>query len=167
MYRSTKEKHSQTGRDLCLHNALLVTSMLSAIVAQILKIPFTYLTQHSWNWRAAFKPGGMPSSHTALMVGLTSSTLFQYGWNNPFFAIAAAVTLIVIYDATGVRRQAGHQAMVLNELTATMETLNQKLCTNVSIKQSSLKEVLGHSPLEVLGGIVVGTVVALVIVRYS
>ncbi len=57
--------------------------------------------------------------------------------------------------------------MVLNELTATMETLNQKLCTNVSIKQSSLKEVLGHSPLEVLGGIVVGTVVALVIVRYS
>ncbi len=146
-------------------NVLLATSILSALVAQILKIPFTYLTQRCWNWRAAFKPGGMPSSHTALMVGLTSSTLFKYGWNNPYFAIAAAVTLVVIYDAAGVRRQAGHQAVVLNELTATMETLNQKLRTNVSIKPSHLKEVLGHSPLEVLGGIVVGTVVALFVVR--
>ena len=73
--------------------------------------------------------------------------------------------MIVIYDAAGVRRQAGQHAIVLNELTATIETLNRKLSTEIFIKPTRLKEVIGHSPIEVLGGIVVGIVVGLFIVR--
>lgn len=99
------------------------------------------------------------------MVGLTTATLLEYGWNNPYFAITTAVSMIVIYDAAGVRRQAGHHAMVLNELTATIETLNKKLSTEIYIKPTRLKEVLGHSPIEVLGGIIVGIATGLFIVR--
>ena len=82
-----------------MHNPLLLSTLLSAIVAQILKIPVNYWVQRSWNWRAALRPGGMPSSHTALMIGLTTATLLEYGWNNPYFAITTAVSMIVIYDA--------------------------------------------------------------------
>lgn len=147
-----------------MYNSLLLSAILSAIAAQILKIPINYWFQRTLDWRAALKPGGMPSSHTALMVGLTTATLLKYGWNNPYFAITASVTMIVIYDAAGVRRQAGQHAIVLNELTATIETLNKQLNTELHIKPSRLKEVLGHSPLEVLGGTVVGIVMALVII---
>lgn len=71
------------GGNLCLHNPLLLSALLSTIAAQIPKIPVYYWVHRSWNWRAALKPGGMPSSHTALMVGLTTATLLKYGWNNP------------------------------------------------------------------------------------
>ncbi|WP_407307029.1 divergent PAP2 family protein [Desulfosporosinus sp. SB140] len=148
-----------------MNNPLLLSAILSAIVAQILKIPINYWIQHSWNWRAALNPGGMPSSHTALMVGLTTTTLLKYGLNNPYFAITTAVTMIVIYDAAGVRRQTGQHAIILNELTKTIETLNRELRTEIYIKSARLKEVLGHSPIEVMGGIVVGIVTGLVIVR--
>ncbi|WP_172408151.1 divergent PAP2 family protein [Desulfosporosinus sp. FKA] len=148
-----------------MHNPLLLSALHSTIAAQILKIPINYLIKCSGNWQAALKPGGMPSSHTSLMVGLTIATLLKYGLNNPYFAISTAVSLIVIYDAVGVRRQAGQHAIVLNELTATIDTLNKKLSTEIDIKPTRLKEVIGHSPIAVLGGIVVGIVIGLFIVR--
>ncbi|MDQ7095631.1 divergent PAP2 family protein [Desulfosporosinus sp. PR] len=144
---------------------LIISALLSATIAQMAKIPLFYLTQRVWNWRVAFQAGGMPSSHTALMVGLTTSTLLIYGWNNPYFSISAAITLIVIYDAAGVRRQAGQQAAILNKLTSSLQELNMKLNIELLILPSNLKEVLGHSPIEVLGGIIIGMITALGVVK--
>lgn len=148
-----------------MQNPFLVSAVLSAIIAQILKIPINYWINRSWDWRAALKPGGMPSSHTALMIGLSTAIWNNYGSNNPYFAISTAVTLIVIYDAAGVRRQTGRHAILLNELTSSIEMLNRKLSADINIQSNPLKIVLGHSPLEVLGGIFVGIVTALLIVR--
>lgn len=73
--------------------------------------------------------------------------------------------MIVIYDATGVRRQAGQHAVVLNELTMMMQELNKELCTEQCITPSNLKEVIGHNPFEVIGGIILGIVTAFGITR--
>lgn len=144
----------------------LTSALMAALIAQFIKIPISYLVHRHWDWRAAFRSGGMPSSHTALMVGLTSTLFLSYGWNNPYVSISTAVTLIVMYDATGVRREAGEHAMVINELTDSLQDIFSQFHGKSPrpIPRSHLKEVLGHKPTEVLGGLIVGILVAFFIV---
>lgn len=141
---------------------LLVTAILAALSAQIIKIPLTYFSQNRWDWRVAFNSGGMPSSHTAMMVALTTACLQKYGWNNPYFCISATVTLIIMYDAAGVRREAGQHAAVLNELTTILQnTAVQELPNSqIAISNYPLNEMIGHKPIEVFGGVLIGLIVA-------
>ncbi len=122
-------------------------------LAQILKLPFGYLKDGRWTWGLLFSSGGMPSSHSALMVSTTHAIGLFYGFDSPLFALAFAMTMIVVYDATGVRRQAGIQAQHIN-------TIIEELLAGHPISQEHLREVLGHTPLEALGGIILGIVVA-------
>jgi acid phosphatase family membrane protein YuiD len=136
-------------------NKVLVTVMLGWLLAQALKIPTEYLRSRRWLWTMFFAAGGMPSSHTALMVGGTLSIGLYHGFDNPIFALAVAITMIIAHDAAGVRRQAGKHAERLN-------VLFDELLKGHALNEQELKEVIGHTPLEVVGGIILGLLIAIV-----
>jgi uncharacterized protein len=133
------------------HNPVLNTMLISWLAAQILKPPLEYLRKGRWNWGYLLSAGGMPSSHSSLMVGATTAIGLHQGFDSAIFALAVASTMVVIYDAAGVRRQAGIHAHKINVL------INELLAGHpVSDKQ--LLEVLGHTPFEVTGGVILGIV---------
>lgn len=140
-------------------NHALMTAMMAWAMAQFLKPPLEYLRRGEWNWGYFFSAGGMPSSHSSLMVGTAVGIGLHQGFNSPIFALAIAMTMIVIYDAAGVRREAGRHAEKINIL------INELLAGH-PISDKSLREVLGHTPMEVLGGICVGLVVGILYWMY-
>ncbi len=140
--------------DQLISNHALLTGMAAWLLAQILKPPLEYLRKGKWNWGYLLSAGGMPSSHSSLMVGTTIGIALHVGFDSPVFAIAVAITMIVIYDAAGVRREAGRHAEKINILI-------QELLTGHPISEKELREVLGHTPLEVVGGIFLGIVVSI------
>jgi acid phosphatase family membrane protein YuiD len=134
-----------------LDNHVLIAGFISWILAQSLKLPIDYCRTHRWNWALLFSAGGMPSSHTALMISTTLAIGLYQGFDSSLFALAVAMTMIVIYDAAGVRRQAGIHAQKINLLI-------NELFTGQPITDTRLKEVLGHTPREVFGGAILGIV---------
>jgi uncharacterized protein len=136
-------------------NKVLITVLAAWLLAQVLKIPTEYLRSRRWMWAMLFAAGGMPSSHTALMVGGTLAVGLYHGFDNPLFAIAVGATMIIAHDAAGVRRQAGKHAERINVLVG-------ELLHGHTLKEEELKEVIGHTPLEVVGGIILGLLVAIV-----
>ncbi len=137
-----------------LHNHVLLTALAGWIVAQALKIPIDVFQSHRWNWALFFAAGGMPSSHSALVTSTAAAVGLHYGFDNPIFAVAVAVAMVVVYDATGIRRQAGMQAQKINILV-------EELLQGHPISQEHLREVLGHTPLEALGGVLLGIAIAI------
>jgi acid phosphatase family membrane protein YuiD len=136
-------------------NKVLIAVLLGWLIAQALKIPTEYLRSRRWLWAMFFAAGGMPSSHTALMVSGTLASGLYYGFDSPIFGIAVAITMIIAHDAAGVRRQAGKHAERIN-------VLFDELLKGHMWSDDDLKEVIGHTPLEVLGGIILGLIVAIV-----
>ena len=136
-------------------NKVLISVLVGWLLAQALKIPTEYLRSRKWMWAMFFAAGGMPSSHTALMVAGTLSVGLYYGFDNPLFAIAVGVTMIIAHDAAGVRRQAGKHAERIN-------LLFEELLHGHMWSEDELKEIIGHTPLEVIGGIILGLLVAIV-----
>lgn len=133
-------------------NKVLIAVMAGWLLAQILKIPTEYLRSRRWLWMMFFAAGGMPSSHTALMVSGTLAVGLYHGFDNPIFGMAVAVTMIIAHDAAGVRRQAGKHAERIN-------LLFDELLKGHMWSEDELKEVIGHTPLEVIGGIILGLLV--------
>ncbi|KAA0273652.1 MAG: divergent PAP2 family protein [Anaerolineales bacterium] len=136
-------------------NKVLIAVMAAWILAQALKIPTEYLRSRKWMWAMFFAAGGMPSSHTALMVAGTLAVGLYYGFDSPLFGIAVGVTMIIAHDAAGVRRQAGKHAERIN-------LLFDELLHGHMWSEDELKEVIGHTPLEVIGGIILGLLVGFV-----
>jgi acid phosphatase family membrane protein YuiD len=133
---------------------VLICAFAGWLVSSLLKIPFTYFLHHKIDLKQAFGTGGMPSSHSALMISTTLGIGLFSGFNSPVFALALAVSTVVIYDAAGVRRQAGFHAERINMII-------KELWEGKPLEEKDLKEMLGHSPLEVTGGILVGILTAL------
>ncbi|MDD2955230.1 MAG: divergent PAP2 family protein [Oscillospiraceae bacterium] len=149
-------------------NYYINVAVVTWFLAQLLKTVLTYVVQGKIVWERMVGAGGMPSSHSALVCSLTVAIARGMGFASPEFAIAFVVAGVVMYDAMGVRRAAGEQAKVLNKLvfgfrasieesesTEDDETLEK-------LPDKSLKEFLGHTPLEVLGGALLGILVAMV-----
>jgi hypothetical protein len=136
-----------------LQNHVLLTAIAGWFIAQVLKVPVNYLRERKWNWALFFAAGGMPSSHSALVTSTAMGAGLNYGFNSPIFAVAVALAMIVVYDATGVRRQAGMQAQTINILV-------EELLQGHPISEQHLREVLGHTPLEAMGGVLIGLVTA-------
>ena len=132
-------------------NSVLFWSLLSCLLAQFLKIIFNYFSNGEIRFGIMFETGGMPSSHSALITGVTSGIGFELGFNSPVFALAFAVSLIVMYDASGVRKSAGIQAKEINKLS---KKLDEK-------SEINLKETLGHTKFEVLIGSLLGPLITL------
>jgi acid phosphatase family membrane protein YuiD len=139
-----------------LQNRVLITALIAWGLAQILKIPLEYLRTREWDWTMLFASGGMPSSHTALMVSATHAVGLYEGFDSALFAVAVAITMIVTYDAAGVRRQAGMHAERIN-------VLFDELLRGHIWDDEELREVIGHTPLEVIGGVVWGIFITTVI----
>ena len=138
-----------------LENHVLWTAMVAWILAQVLKIPFDYLRNREWDWAQFFAAGGMPSSHSALITSATLGAGLHQGFDSPIFALGVAISMIVIYDAAGVRRQAGIQAQKINAMVA-------ELLKGNPISEEQLREVIGHTPIEVASGVLLGLAVAFI-----
>ena len=136
-----------------LQNKVLIAGLIAWALAQIIKIPLDFFRTHKWNWSLLLTTGGMPSSHSALMTAITLAAGLYYGFDHPTFALGVAITMIVTYDAAGVRQQAGIHAQRIN-------LLFDELLRGDPINENDLREVIGHTPLEVVGGILLGLVVA-------
>ena len=132
-------------------NSVLFWSLLSCLLAQFFKILFNFISTGKIRFGIMFETGGMPSSHSALITGATSVIGFQLGFNNPVFALAIAVSLIVMYDASGVRKSAGIQAAEINKLSKELDPKSQV----------ELKETLGHTKSEVFVGSLFGPLITL------
>jgi acid phosphatase family membrane protein YuiD len=130
-------------------NPVLFTGLFAWALAQFLKVPIEYILYRRLNWGLWFSSGGMPSSHSALVTSITLSIGLIEGFNSPLFALAFAVTMIVVYDAAGVRREAGRHAQRINIL------LNE-FFSGQPISDKQLKEVIGHTPAQVLAGVCLG-----------
>lgn len=135
-------------------NHVLNVTIVCWFVAQFLKIFFEFIRNHKFNWMLIFSSGGMPSSHTSSVVGLTTAVGFVAGLNSIAFAICVCFSCVVMYDATGVRREAGKQATILNYI---MEHWNDKA---PDIFQKELKELIGHTPFQVLSGAILGLAIS-------
>ena len=134
-----------------INNKLLFWSLISCLTAQVLKIVFNFFSEGEFRLGIIFETGGMPSSHSALITSLTSGLGLDLGFDDPIFALAVGIALIVMYDASGVRRSAGLNAKEINKLSKSLDensTLN-------------LKETLGHSKLEVIVGSILGPLISL------
>ena len=134
-----------------LNNSVLFWSLLSCLIAQFFKIIFNFFSTGKIKIGIMFETGGMPSSHSALITGATSGIGFQFGFDNPIFALAIAVSLIVMYDASGVRKSAGIQAAEINKLSKNIDPKSQ----------TDLKETLGHTKFEVIVGSFLGPLITL------
>ena len=134
-------------------NQALIAGLIAWLLAQVIKLPLDYLRTRKWNWALMLTTGGMPSSHSALMTATVFAVGLYNGFDDPLFALGVAITMIVTYDAAGVRRQAGIHAKRIN-------VLFDELLHGHPISERDLREVLGHTPLEVIGGILLGLIVA-------
>jgi acid phosphatase family membrane protein YuiD len=135
-------------------NPVLFIGLFSWALAQLLKVPIAYILYHRLNWGLLFSSGGMPSSHSALITSITLATGFYAGFDSPVFALAFAVAMIVVYDAAGVRREAGRHAEKLNVLI-------NEFFSGQPISDKQLKEVIGHTPAQVFAGVGLGLGTAL------
>ena len=137
------------------------SAILSAALAQILKPIIHYLLTHRWKLSLIKDGGGMPSSHTALVSALALSVGLQEGFSSTIFAVTAALAVIVIYDAANVRYYSGQNIKVTQQL---VKDVQENLHTEFDdpIYQIKLKDVLGHKWKEVVGGLILGCLVALI-----
>jgi acid phosphatase family membrane protein YuiD len=138
------------------HNHVLWVALSSWMLAQCLKVVFYFLKEKRINFRRIVGAGGMPSSHTALVASLATAIGIEYGWDSTYTALAMIYAFIVMYDAAGVRLAASRQAVTLNKIV-------DELFEEGEIHQERLKELLGHTPVEVIAGATLGIVMALIL----
>ena len=142
---------------LLLENTTLLAAALSWFFAQIIKTILTLIKSKKFVAERIFGAGGMPSAHSAMVCALIMSIAHSPGINSPEFAIAFCFAAVVIYDAMGVRRAAGEHAKIINRMVDIMEK------DGSDITEKDLQEYLGHTPIEVLAGVLLGILVSLAI----
>jgi uncharacterized protein len=139
-----------------LQNHVLIAIVAAWWITQVSK-PFIYfISDREWEWGLWFSAGGMPSTHSAIVVAATIAIGMQMGFSSPVFALGIAICMIVLYDATGIRRQAGEHARVINIII-------DDLAHGHPLKEEHLKELLGHTPRQVVGGVIFGTIISIVV----
>lgn len=145
--------------DELLQNSIIWVSVLAWLIAQTSKVIITLLAKRRLDIKRFIGSGGMPSSHSAFVVSMATSIGQVYGYNSSMFALSTAFALVVMYDAAGVRRAAGRQAVVLNEIVDILQTKRK-------ISERKLKELIGHTPVEVIVGALLGIMVSKMLLGY-
>jgi acid phosphatase family membrane protein YuiD len=143
---------------MCDHmNRAIHTALSGIILAQLLKVPIQIATGKRINYRNLIGTGGMPSSHSSGVTSLATYVGFEDGWDSISFSLATMLGLIVMYDATGIRRHAGETAIQVNDLDVDVEELAGENPGVFHIRrEKKLKESLGHQPIEVFAGALLG-----------
>ncbi len=136
-------------------NYALVVALLSNCIAQAIKVVYYYFRDHKFDLSHLVEAGGMPSSHSAMVCSLSTFIGLTNGWTSPLFAASLIFSVVVMYDAAGVRRAAGRQALILNKIV-------EDIYTKGTVSNEKLKELMGHSPLEVILGGILGISIAFI-----
>jgi len=146
---------------------ILLAAIMTNLLAQLTKFLIDRIITKKWDIEVLFSTGGMPSSHTAFVTSTLISVGLVNGVSSVDFALAFVLAAIVLHDALGIRREAGKQAMMINAIVADFleltEILHEEKIVETTDYNKKLKEFLGHEPIEVLGGIIFGSLVTFII----
>ncbi|KAA9019952.1 divergent PAP2 family protein [Niallia endozanthoxylica] len=146
-------------------NFPLWASLAAIFFAQFIKVPIQFIATKKFDWSLLTSTGGMPSSHSAAVTALSTGVALESGLDSPIFAVSAVFAIVTMFDASGVRRQAGKHATVLNQLVAEFSKLVEDAKTwqdkPEQEKRKELKELLGHEPIEVFFGGLTGILLTL------
>jgi len=147
-----------------LFNIPLWAALISIVFAQTVKVPIHLIVMKEFKPELVFSTGGMPSSHSAAVAALTTSIGLIEGVQSPIFAVALVFSIIVMFDSSGVRRQAGEQAILLNQLINDFQYFAEEVRDwkhkEEYEKREEIKELLGHQPIEVFVGGLTGIGIA-------
>lgn len=138
------------------HNKILVSAVTGWFVAQVLKTLIHLIISKQFSAERLVGSGGMPSSHSSTVCALAAAAYMEYGLSGYEFAMATTFAIVVMYDAMGVRRETGKQARILNEMIGLFTDMGNSLKT----PEEKLKEFVGHTPLQVLMGAILGILIA-------
>lgn len=148
-----------------LFNFPLEIAMISAMLAQLIKLPIQRLIDKKWTPSIIFSTGGMPSSHTAFVTALTLAFGLTEGIASPYFAISFVFASVIIHDAVGIRREAGKHATVLNQMKEEIALIVKEVSKGTErddeVVETKLKELLGHEPFEAFAGLILGVLLTL------
>ena len=139
-------------------NRIIQTGAVAWVTSQILKTIIHLIVNKRIVWERLIGDGGMPSSHSATVTSVAVATGFTAGWGSPVFGVAVFLAIIVMHDARGVRRETGKQAVVINDMLELFEKMGAGNLT----PEQTLKEFVGHTPMQVFAGGILGFIVALV-----
>lgn len=152
-------------------NFPLVAALTAIVFAQVVKIPIHLIADRRFQPGLAFSTGGMPSSHSAAVTAAATGIALEYGVDSGIFALSVVFSLITMFDASGVRRQAGEQAIIINMLVRDVNYFvgEAKDWANKAEyeKQEELKELLGHRPIEVFFGGLTGILLAIILYQFT
>lgn len=137
------------------HNKIFITTLSAWVVAQTIKVLIGVVSQKRFDFRWFVGTGGMPSSHTAGASCLATSIGLNCGFDSVYFALAASFAIVVMFDAQGVRRASGRQAQILNRIM-------DDIYWQGKIREGRLRELIGHTPIEVIAGFLLGVAIALI-----
>ncbi len=135
------------------HNKIFMTTLAAWVIAQSIKVTIGVIKEKKFDFRWFVGTGGMPSSHAAGASCLAAAIGLEHGFGSVDFALAAAFAIVVMFDAQGVRRATGRQARILNKIT-------EDIYWQGRIKDDRLRELVGHTPIEVIGGFLLGVFIA-------
>lgn len=135
-----------------LNNEIIFIAIISWAIAQIIKMVLDVIATGKIDWELMFSSGGMPSSHSSFVCSMATAVGLSRGFDSVEFAISFVLAIVVMYDAAGVRRAAGSHAAIINKL---MDSLNIKI-------DEKLKELLGHTPIQVGAGAILGIIIAII-----
>ncbi|WP_373524912.1 divergent PAP2 family protein [Nostoc sp.] len=136
-----------------LDNRVLLVALVACLIAQILKLVIEIVKNRKLNVQVLVTTGGMPSAHSALVTALAAGVGQKLGWESPDFAVAMVFAIIVMYDAAGVRQAAGKQARILNQM------IDELFHEKPGFSEDRLKELLGHTPVQVIAGSALGVTI--------
>lgn len=137
-----------------LDNRILLVAIAACLIAQVLKLIIDLIQNGKFSVKVLTTTGGMPSAHSALVTALAASVGEILGWESAEFAIATIFAIVVMYDAAGVRQAAGKQARILNQMVDELFSEDHKF------NEEKLKELLGHTPVQVIAGSILGIVIS-------
>ena len=136
-----------------IKNKIFMTTLSAWIIAQIIKVTIGVIKEKKFDFRWFVGTGGMPSSHAAGASCLSAAIGLEYGFNSVYFALAASFAIVVMFDAQGVRRASGRQARILNKIM-------EDIYWQKRIHDNQLRELIGHTPIEVIAGFLLGVAIA-------
>ena len=135
-------------------NQILTASLLSWFIAQVLKTIINFILLGKFQLERMWGDGGMPSAHSATVCAMAIVTGRSAGVSSPIFAVACVVAIITMHDAMGVRLETGRQAVIINDIVEAFNSLASE-----KLPEAKLKEFVGHTPLQVVAGVLLGSLV--------
>ena len=139
-------------------NQVFLVTFSAWLLAQVIKVIIGVKKEKRFNFRWLFSPGGMPSAHTATVAALSTAVGFRFGFDSGLFAVTLIFAVMIMFDAGGFRRMVGKQATILNKII-------DDVYAKKKIEEEKVRELLGHTPVQVIAGAALGILVALVLSR--